>query len=71
MRYLKSQVDDYLSELEHARQAQQEEAEEEYRLYGARQRTPAYGPSGRPSQSATGEKEYRAVFESLLSPEDN
>lgn len=71
VRYLKSQVDDYLSELEHARQAQQEEAEEEYRLYGARQRTPAYGPSGRPSQSATGEKEYRAVFESLLSPEDN
>ncbi|WP_282158836.1 restriction endonuclease [Shimia thalassica] len=68
VRYLKSQVDDYLTELEHARQASEDQAEEEYRLYGPRHRASSYGPAGHPRQNTTGETEYRAVFESLLSP---
>ena len=70
VRYLKSQVDNYLGELEHARQAQQDQAEEEYRLYGPSRRSHAYGTAVTARPNTTGENEYRAIFESLLSTDD-
>ncbi len=70
VRYLKSQVNDYLTEVEHAREAAEEQAEEEYRLFKAGQRTvPSRSPrSANPSDAS--EIEYRSVFASLLSPKD-
>lgn len=72
VKYLRSEVEDYLAAAENFRQEQQDQAEEEYKLYGRGQSAPRAAASPVRDQTGNnqvGEVHYREVFGSLLSPE--